>query len=317
MTTLQKWLALDHLGTVLCLGMVTSLLLPLQWGGNTRPWSDKTVIAMLCVFGVLLIMFIAWEFHRKDTAILPLRLFWNRTLTGTAIESFFLLLSVLVGTYYLPLWYQSKGHSATRSGIDILPFMLSSVVAAASAGGFISYTGRYWPFLFFSPMIAAVGAGLLFTAGADTANAKVIGFQILFGVGIGAALQNTIIAVQAEYANDQKMLNQASSLVAFIQLVGGIMGIAIAGTVFSNQLRSKLALYAPSLSSDLVEAVRQSVTAVKTLPADQQAEVIKAYAAALDAVFMIGVPACILGSIACFLIRPWNLKERSVKLGMV
>jgi hypothetical protein len=29
--------------------MVTSILLPLQWGGNTKPWSDGSVIATFCV----------------------------------------------------------------------------------------------------------------------------------------------------------------------------------------------------------------------------------------------------------------------------
>ena len=29
----------------------------------------------------------------------------------------------------VPLWYQSKGASAARSGIDILPFMLSIVIS--------------------------------------------------------------------------------------------------------------------------------------------------------------------------------------------
>ena len=45
---------------------------------------------------------------------------------------------LLVGTYYVPLWYQSKGASASRSGIDILPFMLSVVVAAAMSGAIIT-----------------------------------------------------------------------------------------------------------------------------------------------------------------------------------
>jgi hypothetical protein len=49
-----------------------------------------------------------------------------------------LLLLLLLGSYYLPLFYQAKGHSATRSGIDILPFMLSVIVAAAVAGGIIN-----------------------------------------------------------------------------------------------------------------------------------------------------------------------------------
>ncbi len=47
--TWRRIVGLDWIGTILCLGMVTSLLLALQWGGVTKPWSDKSVIACLCV----------------------------------------------------------------------------------------------------------------------------------------------------------------------------------------------------------------------------------------------------------------------------
>lgn len=107
--------------------------------------------------------------------------------------------------YYLPLWYQAtKGVSATKSGLNILPYMLSTVIGAALSGGIISKTGRYWPFLVLSPLVLCVGAGLLFTVDAHTPNARLIGqsplispmrkhdidfaligFQILYGVGVG------------------------------------------------------------------------------------------------------------------------------------
>jgi hypothetical protein len=52
---------------------------------------------------------------------------------------FFLNLGMLIATYYLPLWYQStKGATATKSGLDILPLMISLVVAAAGSGVLLS-----------------------------------------------------------------------------------------------------------------------------------------------------------------------------------
>lgn len=48
-TTVQKWLGLDWMGSFLSLGMITPLLLGLQWGGQTKPWNDRSVIACLAV----------------------------------------------------------------------------------------------------------------------------------------------------------------------------------------------------------------------------------------------------------------------------
>jgi len=49
LTTWQKWMSLDWLGSALWLGAVTPFLLALQWGGQTRPWDDKVVIACFVV----------------------------------------------------------------------------------------------------------------------------------------------------------------------------------------------------------------------------------------------------------------------------
>jgi hypothetical protein len=40
----QQVLRLDFGGAILVAGAVTSLVLALQWGGNTKPWDDKAVI---------------------------------------------------------------------------------------------------------------------------------------------------------------------------------------------------------------------------------------------------------------------------------
>lgn len=45
-TLLQKWIGLDWIGTVLSLGMTVALLLPLTWGGVTKNWNDRVVIAL-------------------------------------------------------------------------------------------------------------------------------------------------------------------------------------------------------------------------------------------------------------------------------
>jgi len=315
MTTFQRWMYMDWIGAILSVGMVVTLLLPLQWGGNQKPWNDPSVIALFCVFGAVLAIFILWERHMGPRAVLPLSLFKRNTQIGTCLEAFFVMLGLLLATYYLPLQYQAKGHSATQSGIDILPFMMSVVIVAALSGAVINFTGRYWPFLFFSPLITCIGGGLLYTLDANASNSKMIGYQILFGAGVGGALQNVVIAIQAEYHDNERMIPQATSLVTFAQLVGGVIGICIAGTIFSNQLSKEIAIYAPDLAPDVIQAIKDSVTVVQTLPAAQQTAVIQAYVKALDYVYLIGVPGGAFGSLSALLTANRNIKKLGIQMG--
>ncbi len=72
-----------------------------------------------------------------------------------------------LGVYYLPLFYQARGHSATRSGIDILPFMLSIVFGTLASSVVTMTTGRYWYLFVGTPLVSCIGAGLLFTMDKD------------------------------------------------------------------------------------------------------------------------------------------------------
>ncbi|KAG8885078.1 hypothetical protein FRB97_002243 [Tulasnella sp. 331] len=316
--TWRRLLGIDWVGAALSIGMVTTLLLPLQWGGVTKPWSSASVIAPLCVFAVLVPTFITWQWYKGPKALMPLSLWKRKTQIGCCLEAFFIMLILLCSTYYLPLYYQSaKGKSATSSGISIIAFMMSVVGGAIIAGGIINKTGRPLPFLMFSPFLASIGAGLVFwnlTQGRPSA--ELYGYQVLMGLGVGGALQNAIIVIQAEYHDEPRMVPQATSLVNFTQLTGGIIGVAVAGTIFGNRLSSSIAKYAPGLSADTVSAVRQSVTVIQTLSGEDKANVIRAYSEALGYVFILAIPAAILGSCSSVLIKNYNLKKLNLEPGM-
>ncbi|KDQ59779.1 hypothetical protein JAAARDRAFT_33346 [Jaapia argillacea MUCL 33604] len=307
---------LDWLGGILCLGTVVSLLLPLQWGGTTHPWNSPVIIALFCVFAVVLVAWIIWEWRRSKAAILPLMLFKRRSQLGATLESFFIGMGMLNGTYYLPLWYQAKGQSSTSSGISILPFMISLITASMVSGGMIKFTGRYWHLLVISPLLALVGSVLLSTLHVDTPNSHAIGFQILYGIGLGGALQNVFIAVQAEWAKEEHMVPQATTVLTFGQVTGGVLGIAIGGTIFSNQLEKNLHVYAPDLPANLATAVEQSVNAISLVEASMRPLVLRAYTESINRVFLLGIPAAALASLSGFLVRNISLKGSDIAIAV-
>src|SRR5947209_6209883 len=102
-----------------------------------------------------------------------------------------------MSSFYLPIWFQAiKGVSATKSGIMCLPIVLALVLMSILGGGGVTLLGYYVPFFVVSTILQSIGAGLLTTFTVDTGHSKWIGYQIVYGFGVGLAMQQPLIAVQ-------------------------------------------------------------------------------------------------------------------------
>lgn len=109
------------------------------------------------------------------------------------------------------------------------------------------------------------------------------------------------------------MVPQATSVITFFQILGGALGISVAGTVFANSLNSSITVYAPSLPNQLITGARQSISVIFGLPADLKHQVIIAYVRALDWVFFVGVPTMVASSLCAFLIQNHHVKQRATE----
>jgi hypothetical protein len=90
MTTKEKIKQIDLLGAFLLICAIVCLLLALQWGGTTYPWSNSKVWGCLLGFGLLISVFIALQIKLGDRATLPPRiLIKNRTVLVSALYSSF------------------------------------------------------------------------------------------------------------------------------------------------------------------------------------------------------------------------------------
>ncbi len=70
----------------------------------------------------------------------------------------------------LPVWFQAvKNVSATQSGVQNLPLIMAHVISALLAGGLVTYTGYYTPFMIISSVLISLGAGFLTTFNPTTA----------------------------------------------------------------------------------------------------------------------------------------------------
>lgn len=97
---------------------------------------------------------------------------------------------MLTSVSYLPIWFQAiKGKSAVDSGIAILPMVIALVIGSIFAGQMVSKIGYYTPFMIASAVLMPIGAGLITTFHVDTPKSHWIGYQVLFGFGLGLGMQ--------------------------------------------------------------------------------------------------------------------------------
>ncbi|KAJ7032294.1 ABC transporter, partial [Mycena alexandri] len=308
-------LRLDYVGAILVAGAVTTLVLALQWGGDTKAWGDKDVIISFVFAAALTVAFIGWEKYLNERAMVPTAIFNRAPCAYCSICAYAFLnqFGLLIISYYIPIYYQAaRAHSATRSGIDLLPFMLGTVITIMVVGSLVGRFGYYWPFLITATVFLAIGSGLLYTINTNTSSANLIGFQILVGIGIGMGLQNTILASQVEFKDTPMLIGQANSMVSFARLLGGKhAGSGVAESVFSSELTKYLLEYAPDA---LAAIVKDSPTAIYTaMPKEIIPGVVRSYTSALRVVFVLGAPVAGLALIAAIFINNIHIPKEVPK----
>jgi len=86
-SVLQKLRRLDLIGFSLFTPTMIQFILALQWGGIKLSWNSATVIGLFCgAFGNLLI-FLAWEYHMGDEAMIPFSLMKRRIIWSSKLFS--------------------------------------------------------------------------------------------------------------------------------------------------------------------------------------------------------------------------------------
>lgn len=302
----------DPAGTFVFLPMIICLLLALQWGGSTYPWSNGRVIALFVVFGVLCAIFVSIQFYVGERATIPPRIIKQRSVAASAWFGVSLGAAFFLFVYYLPIWFQAiKGVSATKSGIMSLPLILGVVICSVVAGGLVTTFGYYTPFMIASSVLMAIGAGLLTTFKVNTGHAEWIGYQALFGIGVGMGMQQILIAVQT--ALPAADIPTGTAIVMFFQTLGGALFISVGQNVFTNKLVSGLKAAVPDLDPAIV--LRTGATELKSAIGEQyRAGVLKAYNDALTNSYYVAAALATLSIVGSLAVEWKSVKGKKIEV---
>jgi hypothetical protein len=134
-TLREKLQRLDLPGCAIFIPTIVMALLALQWGGHQYPWKSATIIGLLCGAVGLGAVFLAWEYHRGDDAMIPFSVTFQRSVIFSCLFQLCMMGAYISNIYYMPEWFQViKGASPVHSGVMTLPSVASQTISTAFAG---------------------------------------------------------------------------------------------------------------------------------------------------------------------------------------
>jgi len=138
-----------------------------------------------------------------------------------------------------------QGKSAVTAGNIVRVFSFTSTISSVVVSLMIKYTAHYKYYVTLGAVIYILGLGLMLEyreEGASTAT--LIGTQIAVGIGGGFLNVPVQLGVQASASHQQ--VAAATTVWLTILEVGGAVGSAISGAIWSTYVPSKLQAYLPA-----------------------------------------------------------------------
>lgn len=314
LTFKQKIGEMDLLGALFLICGIVCLLLALQWGGSTYPWSDSRVWGCLLGFGLIIMVFIGLQIWRGDRGTIPPRIMKQRTVAAGCLFSAVLAMGLYTHIYYLPFYFQSvQGTSAEGSGIRTIPYLVSNTLASIVVGGSITKLGYYNPFLWVGSAIFAVGCGMLYLLKVGDSAGIWIGYQLIAGIGAGACVQIPFISVQVVLSS--KDMPTGNALTIFFNTLGGALSISIAQNIFSNTLLEQLEEKVPQLNP--LQIIAAGATHVRDVVTSSQLlqPVLEAYDTAVTRAFILPIAVSCIAFLVSLLFEWKSIKGKNLLTG--
>jgi drug resistance transporter, EmrB/QacA subfamily len=233
-TTIEKTgKSIDYWGAALFSISMGSLLVALISGGQVYAWNSIEIISLFIVAVVFLIAFLFVESKAMEP-MLPLSLFKIPVIAVSNTVGF-VASGVLIGVdVYLPIWIQTLlGHSATSSGLTLMPMSFAWPLASTLAGRFMYRIGSKTTAVFGAVLIMAGSAWLLLVR-TGSPYWYFVGVMIVIGFGMGCSFTPLTVLVQSAVGWNLRGAATASN--TFSRSLGQTVGVAVLGTVFNNTL---------------------------------------------------------------------------------
>ena len=242
------------------LGALTWGLTAWSAGGRLEPGDSAALAA-----GTALLAGFLWTEHRRATeAMVPLALFGSLAFGGLTLFTF-LLYGALAGLMLLVpyILIEAGRYPAMTAGIALLPLPIVIALGSPGMGKVAARIGPRWP-LTAGPLLVAAGFALALRIGGESGYWTSVLPPIL-AVSAGMAIAVAPLTTAVLGAVDEHHVGTASGLNSAVSRGGGLIVVALLGTVLSQRGPALIAAFHGAALAGAGLALASSLIAWTTL----------------------------------------------------
>ncbi|RMJ12845.1 hypothetical protein CDV36_007499 [Fusarium kuroshium] len=256
---------IDFVGALLTSSFLVLLLLGLNSGGNLVPWTHPLPLTTIPLAVITFGLFLFWE-SRARQPIIPVKLLLERTVLAACLCNLVCSMVVMAGIFYVPLYLQVRGASATQSGVQLLPSPVGISIGSLTSGYIMKKTGKYTKLGVAGLLVLILGV-LLFTVQDEHSPSWLTATAFFFvGSGYGSMLTTTLLACIAAVDHSQQAVITSATYLA--RSLGGTVGVTIGSAVYQNILKARLwdRFGNEHGAADEISRIRDDLEELKHLP---------------------------------------------------
>ena len=301
----RRHVKIDYVGAVLIAVVAALPMLWVTFAGSDYAWISCQSGLFLAAFVVATGLTIFTELRASEPMV-PIRVLRNRTTLLMILASVGVGVAMFGSSTFLTQYFQlAGGHTPTRAGLMTIPLIVSQMLTSTIGGQIVSRTGRWKPLMVVGSFMLVIGLGLMGTLDHTTPFWQIAIFTSVLGVGIGALVQNIVLAVQNTV--DVSQVGATSATVSFFRSLGGAVGVAVLGAILANHVSTKVAqgLAAAGVRTGGAGANLD----LRDLPGSVQLIVRAAYGDSFGTLFLIAAVVSVVTLVSILLVREVPLRD--------
>ncbi|HEY9290712.1 MAG TPA: MFS transporter [Microlunatus sp.] len=308
----KRAIKIDYFGAFFLACAAAAPMLWVTFAGKDYDWiswqSGLFLAAFLVAAGVAVLIEL-----KHSEPIVPIRVMRNSTTVLMIIAGMSVGVAMFGSGTFLTQYFQlAGGHSPTRAGLMTIPMIAAQLISSVTCGQIVSRTGRWKPIMVMGTILLMIGLGGLGFTDHTTDYWQFAIWMAVAGIGIGALVQNIVLAVQNTV--DVKDIGASSATISFFRSLGGAVGVSILGAVLADQVETKTVDGIKALPASLQAAAAKALSNssgsldLKSLPDRLEQVVRNAYGDTFGLLFLIAGIIAIAAFIAVLLVREVPLR---------